>query len=654
MPASDFTTYFNFALSSDDDFNWGDDFRSNLDKADSSLKEMSDLAANFSSSIGTHLISTDHHWRYYTQEEFDDDGQLDTIYYTETELDNGALDSRYPNKNITRTKADVYSKTEMDSLFYKKSDFVAGSALVTTLDARYYTQSAINGGILDDLFYTKTEGDALLVERGNEEKAKLTGGSFDDHVVKFQIQPVGQVDLFDPDDPNASRTVSNLKASAFYVFTYATPSTIDSYPYSKRSVELVDRYGYALEEIRPGFPAGYPCAFTYDKDSFTNTIGQSVSSIWVPASVNQLEDVDSDGDLTGDARPYFGGEMLSLVGTQLKSTYGTTPNEPDPPPDQPEPGLGPFSSNIFYYAFQTAESGLNKSYYITTNTSSPDLSATSQSAAFFSNGWSEGGFYFLKDYYYGYTSVAGGGRSGSSSNSLVKFNYDGDVLRSVKLSYTFTEPDTSLSATPKSSDWDYYTDSNGIKRYYIHDIWVDEANNAFYTATHRAVRKFNLSTGSLIRTLASNDGTCGQIRGGCYIAGIGLKGAHLYIITITKTSLGDQLNSTTVKDVNTGSTKASFGIYRYNTFPSNPSQRETPWDLFFYNGQFYYVRADSTTLMPRIDVWASEDVAAIGGGTVTVVKDAGYATSTPLATYNPGNSATADRVTGSTYYNPIY
>jgi len=647
MPASTFTTHFNFALSTDDDFNWGDDFRNNLDKADSALKEMADLAANFSSSISTHLISTDHHWRYYTQEQLDD-GQLDTIYYTETELDNGALDSRYPNKNITRTKNDVYSKTEMDSLFYKKTDFAAGSSLLTTLDSRYYTQSAINSGALDGLFYSKTTADQLLDDRGREEKAKLTGGSFDDHVVKFQIQPTGQVELFDPAEPDAVRTVSSLKASSFYVFTYAVRQS--GYPYKKNSVEVVDRYGYALEKIRPGFPAGYPCAFTYDKSQFTNTIGQSVSSVWIPASVNQLEDVDSNGNITGDALTHFGGTMISLEGTELKSTYGTTPNQPDPPPDQPDPGPGPFATNIFYYTFQRSED--TRSYYVTTNTSSPDLSATSQSAAFVNRPtYLQGGFHHFKGYYYGYTST---GTSGVPANSLVKMNYDGDVLRSVKLSYTFTQPDTSLSATIKVSDWDYYT-RNGIKYYYVHDVLVDESNNVFYVLTNRAVRRFNLSTGALIRTIVSNDGACGQIGGGgCYYTGMSLKGSHIYFITLTKTSFGDLLNSTIVKDVNTGSTKTVYSIYRYNAFRSSPSQREMPWDLFFYNGQFYYVRADSTTLDPRIDVWDSEEISAIGGGTVTVPKNASLSTDTPIATYNPGSNATSDSVLGSTYFAPIY
>ena len=640
MPASVFTTYFNFALSSDEDFNWGDDFRSNLDIADSSLKEMSNMSSNFLSAISGHLTSADHDWRYYTKTELDE-GALDSIYYTETELDKGALDSRYPNKNITHTKNDVYSKTEMDTKFYKKTDFVVGSSLITTLDARYYTKAAINGGSLDDLFYTKTEGDQLLEDRGREEKAKLTGGSFADHVVKFQVQPAGQVDLFDPADPDAVRTVSALKASSFYVPSYSYIQT-GNYPYQKSTVELVDRYGYALEELRPGFPAGYPCAFTYDKAQFTNTIGQSVASVWVPASVNQLEEVDSSGDIVGDALSHFGGTMISLKGTELRPTYGTTPNIPDPPPDQPDPGPGPFDTNTFYYAFQNSDE--TRSFYVTSNTSSPDISGSGVSAAFVDRpSFLQGGFHHFVGYYYGYTST---GTSGVLANSLVKMDYDGNVLRSVKLAYTFTQPDRTISGTKKISDWDFYTRSN-IAYYYLHDIVVDEPSNVFYVATSYAVRKFNLSTGALIRTLETIDGR-GVSVNNVGMSGISLKESDLYTIMIMKNSFGDSLNLALVTNVNDGVTRGTYSIYRYNVFLSVPSRRETPWDLVFYNGQFYYTRYETATENILIDVWDSKVIpATIGGGTITVPKDADTGSSTPVATYSPGSNA-------GDYFNVMY
>jgi hypothetical protein len=62
---------------------------------------------------------------------------LDTRYYTETELDAGQLDNRY------------YTETELD----------AGQ-----LDNRYYTETELDAGQLDNRYYTETEADANFVD----------------------------------------------------------------------------------------------------------------------------------------------------------------------------------------------------------------------------------------------------------------------------------------------------------------------------------------------------------------------------------------------------------------------------------------------------------------------------------------------------------
>ena len=62
---------------------------------------------------------------------------LDTRYYTETELDGGQLDNRY------------YTETELD----------AGQ-----LDNRYYTETELDAGQLDNRYYTESEADTKFVD----------------------------------------------------------------------------------------------------------------------------------------------------------------------------------------------------------------------------------------------------------------------------------------------------------------------------------------------------------------------------------------------------------------------------------------------------------------------------------------------------------
>ena len=68
---------------------------------------------------------------------------LDTRYYTETELDAGQLDNRY------------YTETELN----------AGQ-----LDNRYFTETELTGGALDGRYFTETEADARYYRLGSTEE----------------------------------------------------------------------------------------------------------------------------------------------------------------------------------------------------------------------------------------------------------------------------------------------------------------------------------------------------------------------------------------------------------------------------------------------------------------------------------------------------
>ena len=316
MPTSDFTTNFKFALSTNEDFSWGNDFRSNLDSSDKNLKELQDLAANFTSMLQNHLISTDHNWRYYTKDQLSN-GQLNSLYHTETELDGGILDTRYTPIANTYNKTDVYSKSEMDSLFAKKEYFVSGS-LISTLDGKYFTKSQIDGGILDTYFYTKSQGDALINAQKNVELNNFTIAGVNDHIMKFQIKATGEVDLFDSRDPNAQRVVSPLESTAVNINNYAT---LDStFTLKKQTVGIVNRYGYALNYFygtRIGFPAGYSCQFSISPGKFVTPTGGFVDSVWIPVSVNEIN--SSFSSITR-----LGGSMISILGANLKSAYITS------------------------------------------------------------------------------------------------------------------------------------------------------------------------------------------------------------------------------------------------------------------------------------------------------------------------------------------
>ena len=93
------------------------------------------------------VTSTDLDTRYYTETELDA-GQLDNRYYTENELDAGQLDSRY------------YTETELNggtlnTLYYTEAELDAGQ-----LDNRYYTENELDAGALNAL-YVNVAGDTM-------------------------------------------------------------------------------------------------------------------------------------------------------------------------------------------------------------------------------------------------------------------------------------------------------------------------------------------------------------------------------------------------------------------------------------------------------------------------------------------------------------
>ena len=92
---------------------------------------------------------------------------LDDRYYTESELDAGQLNNLY----YTETELDG---GQLDSRYYTESELDAGQLdnryyTETELDAgqldnRYYTETELDGGQLDNRYYTETEADAKFVD----------------------------------------------------------------------------------------------------------------------------------------------------------------------------------------------------------------------------------------------------------------------------------------------------------------------------------------------------------------------------------------------------------------------------------------------------------------------------------------------------------
>ena len=88
---------------------------------------------------------------------------LDTRYYTETELNAGQLDNRY----YTETELNA---GQLDNLYYTETELDAGQ-----LNTLYYTETELNAGQLNNLYYTETEADNRFVNvTGDTMSGKLT------------------------------------------------------------------------------------------------------------------------------------------------------------------------------------------------------------------------------------------------------------------------------------------------------------------------------------------------------------------------------------------------------------------------------------------------------------------------------------------------
>jgi hypothetical protein len=94
--------------------------------------------------------STDLDTRYYTETELNA-GQLNNLYYTETELNAGQLDTRY----YTETELNA---GQLDTRYYTETELNAGQ-----LNNLYYTETELNAGQLNNLYYTETEADTRFV-----------------------------------------------------------------------------------------------------------------------------------------------------------------------------------------------------------------------------------------------------------------------------------------------------------------------------------------------------------------------------------------------------------------------------------------------------------------------------------------------------------
>lgn len=112
------------------------------------------------------VSSLDLDTRYYTETELDN-GQLNNLYYTETELDNGQLDNRYFTEtelNNGQLDTRYYTETELDNgqldnRYYTETELDNGQ-----LDNRYYTETELDNGQLDNRYYTETEADNKFVD----------------------------------------------------------------------------------------------------------------------------------------------------------------------------------------------------------------------------------------------------------------------------------------------------------------------------------------------------------------------------------------------------------------------------------------------------------------------------------------------------------
>jgi hypothetical protein len=112
----------------------------------------------------------DHDDLYYRQEDID---ALISQYYTKSDLDGGQLDNRYFTENEITTN--YYSKVELDggqldNRYYTETE-------IDGIVGDYYSKSDLNAGQLNNLYYTEDEIDAIFGEYYT--KVELDGGQLD-------------------------------------------------------------------------------------------------------------------------------------------------------------------------------------------------------------------------------------------------------------------------------------------------------------------------------------------------------------------------------------------------------------------------------------------------------------------------------------------
>ena len=120
---------------------------------------------------------------------------LDTRYYTESELDAGQLDNRY------YTETELATDGVLDTRYYTETELDAGQ-----LDNRYYTETELDAGQLDNRYYTETESDSLFVPQtrtvtgsdGVTGGGALSGDLILSHADTSSVANTGTLDL-----PNA-------------------------------------------------------------------------------------------------------------------------------------------------------------------------------------------------------------------------------------------------------------------------------------------------------------------------------------------------------------------------------------------------------------------------------------------------------------------
>jgi hypothetical protein len=96
--------------------------------------------------IGAAPALHNHDERYFTEDELED-GALDLRYFTKLELESGQLNNLYYTKN-------ELNLGQLDLRYYTESELNSGA-----LDIRYFTKDALEDGILDTRYYTKLQAD---------------------------------------------------------------------------------------------------------------------------------------------------------------------------------------------------------------------------------------------------------------------------------------------------------------------------------------------------------------------------------------------------------------------------------------------------------------------------------------------------------------